>query len=577
MKSFVSFLMCLVIGVSASAQNDDVPTPTAHLQTLPSGSYVIPMDNKLQTDNTIGNGKFNLAAYGLIVHLLNNNVKVKWVIKTGKTKDANDFTDSAEQLKPTFVSGAVSRNFLAGPFVIFADDTAGVASKIDAFYTAQSLSGNNRPKVFRLTASVANVDIRYDLTGFKPKAAILTDGGNETIHTDYMVAAKIPTSNYLLATGNDLLVKCFSFATEPHNTKTGATVDATISALKRFIQYGGSFLAQCAAVENYENNSLGRFQTTTGITTINANVSTNLSYPNPDLSYSQFQGAIDGSSGGSVQNWSINSGTANGEHNHATGTGGNANAITASVSKMNSSGSKGGLVFYMGIHSFSTTTAVGINGIRMYMNAFLTPISVNNTCTTGQILTFPVPIKLTFFNANLSLDQSKVNLTWTTAQETNASHFVVERSTDGTNFNEVGTVFAAGNSNEPRNYMLADKVNTLEATVIYYRLRQVDIDGRADYSATRIVRMAKQSGNTITILAYPNPVTSELRVTLPASWQNKKVSCELVNVNGQTVKKSENANSSQTETLNVSSVAPGFYFVKVTCEGQTAQQKIVKQ
>lgn len=578
MKTFLPFFMSLVICVSVTAQNTDLPVPTAKLQTLTDGSYVIPMDNSLQTVGAIGSGNFNLAAYGLVVYLLNNNIKVKWVIKSGKIKDGIDFTSTARQIKPAYVATNSSRNFIAGPFVILAADTTGVAALVDAFYTASSLSGTSRPKVFQLSSSVANVDIRYDLTGFIPKAAILKDGTNQSIHVGYMTSSKIPAANYLVATGNDLLIKCFTFASEPHNDLTGATVNATISAIKRFVGYGGNFLAQCAAVENYENNALGRFQTTTGITTLNAGVTTNLVYPNADLSFSQFQGLYDASSaGGSVKNWSVNAAFTNNGHNHATGTGGNANAIAASVSKMNNTTSKGGLVFYIGIHNFSNSTAEGINGIRMYMNAFLTPVSINNNCSTGQTLTFPLPVKLTSFNANLGLDQSKVNLTWTTATEINASHFVVERSTDGNIFTEAGTVFAFGNSTESKNYQFSDKITSLKATVIYYRLCQVDNDGKVDYSATRVVLISKQTENTITLVTYPNPVSNEVRITIPANWQNKKVAYELLNTNGQTAKKIVTTGSSKTETINVSSLNSGLYIVKVTCEGQSAIQKIIKQ
>src|SRR5258706_9029084 len=104
MKKFVPFLLSVVTCFFARAQNTDLPIPSSNLQTLPTGSYVIPMDNTLQTDNVIGSGNFNLHSYGLVVHLLNNDVKVKWVIKAGKLKDGIDFTGMAEQLKPTFVA-----------------------------------------------------------------------------------------------------------------------------------------------------------------------------------------------------------------------------------------------------------------------------------------------------------------------------------------------------------------------------------------------------------------------------------------------------------------------------------------
>ncbi len=470
--------------------------------------------------------------------------------------------------------GAVSRNFIAGPFVIFAADTAGVTALIDGFYSGGGLTGNDRPRVFRLSSSVSNVDIRYDMTGFAPKAAILTDGGNQAIHVGYMTVCSITSVNYFLSAGNDLLTKCYTFASEPHNDKSGAAVNAAITAIKSFVQAGGNFLAQCAAVENYENNPLGRFQTTTGVTVGNTNIGTTLNYPNPDLSFSQFNGAYNASSGGSTKNWTIAGGT-NNEHNHATGTGANSSVIGASVSKMRTG--TGGLVFYIGNHQFKLSNGIGdINGIRMYMNAFLTPVSINNSCTIGQPLLVTLPVKLISFTANLV--KSKVNLTWTTSQESNTSHFVIERSYDGVNFSDAGVMFAYGNSNEVRNYSFADNGADLQATIIYYRLHMVDTDGKSSYSPTRIIRMiSSNTGNETAILSYPNPVGNELRITIPAAWQNKKVTYEILSTNGQLAKKTEVINSSQTETLNVSGLIPGFYLVRATCNGESAQQKIIKQ
>lgn len=185
----------MITTLVVKAQNTDLPTPGSNLVTLPAGSYVIPMDNTLQTNSTIGSGSFNLNAYGLIVYLLHNNIKVKWVIKAGKPKDGIDFTGTAEGILPGAIAAA-SRDFIAGPFVIFSSDTTNVAALVNNFYTLNALTGNNRPRVFRLTAPVANVDIRYDLTGFKPKAAILNDGGKEAIHLGYMTACKIPSFAY---------------------------------------------------------------------------------------------------------------------------------------------------------------------------------------------------------------------------------------------------------------------------------------------------------------------------------------------------------------------------------------------
>jgi Secretion system C-terminal sorting domain len=186
-----------------------------------------------------------------------------------------------------------------------------------------------------------------------------------------------------------------------------------------------------------------------------------------------------------------------------------------------------------------------------------------------------LPVKMYSFTANLN--NSKVDLKWITASEINVSHFIVEKSTDGINFSDAGMVFANGNATDKTNYSLSDNVNTSQAGVFYYRLRSIDIDGKSELSETRIIRLGKKTENTISIVTFPNPVSNEVRITIPSEWQNKKVVYEIFNVNGRTAKKIETANSSQTETINVSSLSPGYYIVRVSFEGQTAQQKIIKQ
>ena len=201
--------------------------------------------------------------------------------------------------------------------------------------------------------------------------------------------------------------------------------------------------------------------------------------------------------------------------------------------------------------------------------------SGSGNCQFVAIASATLPVKLKYFTAQLS--NNTIDLNWVTATEVNFSHFIIERSYNGIDFSDIATVFAFGNSTEEKKYQFSDKGYSSEKSVVYYRLRQVDNDGKAEYSAIRIIRNSKQAENNITILTYPNPVSNEVRITIPANWQNKKVVYEMFSVNGQTTKKIETANSSQTETLNVSNLNSGLYIVKVTCEGKTAQQKIIKQ
>lgn len=215
---------------------------------------------------------------------------------------------------------------------------------------------------------------------------------------------------------------------------------------------------------------------------------------------------------------------------------------------------------------FGTVTIVPSSSVRqfsLYMDQFSYPSST-------------LPVKLASFTATLN-NNNKVNLNWTTTSEINVSHFVVEKSVNGTDFTDAAIVFANGSMSDKTDYSYPDDLGHTTATMVYYRLRSVDNDGKFEYSETRIVRIGNKKENEVKILAYPNPVVNELRVTIPNNWQNKKVLYEVFQVSGQLVQRSQSANSSQTETISLAAAAPGVYIVKVSCEGMSSQQRIVKQ
>ena len=187
--------------------------------------------------------------------------------------------------------------------------------------------------------------------------------------------------------------------------------------------------------------------------------------------------------------------------------------------------------------------------------------------------TFHLPLVLNQFNATLS--GKKVNLNWVTGMEKELSHFVIERSVNGVDYVEAGKVSAKGSSNVKIDYNYQDMLNSSAKGMLYYRLKMVDIDNKYQYSPVRVIRVAELN-DEVKILAYPNPVTTELRVTLPQDWQNTKLAFALYNVNGQLVKQVVNNRSGQTETINVSDIPVGLYMMKVINGDQSAVQRIVK-
>ena len=193
---------------------------------------------------------------------------------------------------------------------------------------------------------------------------------------------------------------------------------------------------------------------------------------------------------------------------------------------------------------------------------------------TGQNSSFSLPLVLKNFTA--SLNNRKVTLNWTTGHEKDLNYFVIERSTNGKDYTEAGVVFAYGNSTVVQSYSYPETINTKAKGVIYYRLRMTDSQKRFQYSPVRLVRFDEEVMN-VQVQAYPNPVVNELRITVPAKWQNQQVSYELYNTNGNLVKRVSNVSAGQTETLSVADLGAGSYVVKAYTKDETASQRIVKR
>ncbi|WP_169303410.1 T9SS type A sorting domain-containing protein [Pedobacter cryophilus] len=111
-----------------------------------------------------------------------------------------------------------------------------------------------------------------------------------------------------------------------------------------------------------------------------------------------------------------------------------------------------------------------------------------------------LPVKLTKFLAKA--DEDATLLHWETASEINNDKFIIERSTNGTDFIEIAEVKGNGTSNQLISYHYKD--NLPAKGINYYRLKQVDFNGIFEYSDIRAVNFSLKN---IDILLYPNPVT----------------------------------------------------------------------
>ena len=142
----------------------------------------------------------------------------------------------------------------------------------------------------------------------------------------------------------------------------------------------------------------------------------------------------------------------------------------------------------------------------------------------------PLPVILSHFSATLTV--TGIEVIWSTTFEMNNDHFDLERSHDGINFEKITEVKGQDTKNTPSTYVYADTdVNTL--LPVYYRLKQVDVDGQFNYSNLIVLNGAEGSTS---IDIYPNPL--EEGATLYARFGQEdegKASVSLFDLSGKLI------------------------------------------
>ncbi len=357
-------VVLLTLSIAAPARAE-LPPPTANMQLIPAGSLIIAMDNDKQNIGAV----FNLKAYGLANKLLWENIRLRWAIRAGKAKDGIDFTVEAQRILPTAI-GPATLDFRGGPFIVHRDWAVDALPHITAF--------GNDVAVYETTADVM-VDVRFMLDQ-KKKVGVLDDGGNADIHSDILDEAGFPAGlQYAVVPATTLLTVnanvCFTMVSEPHWDENNNDTEA--EAIRDFVTAGGNMLAQCIAIETYENNlTYGLFQTTLGVTE-NSTDDPHI-YPNPDLAFSQYHGDLE-DEGGSLTDFELEAGSVfqNGGHSHAHNAP-DPTLFVATSSKL--TGGDGSNVMYLGGHEYSGNSIPIINGRRMYLNAAMMPSDRPGIC-----------------------------------------------------------------------------------------------------------------------------------------------------------------------------------------------------
>lgn len=170
----------------------------------------------------------------------------------------------------------------------------------------------------------------------------------------------------------------------------------------------------------------------------------------------------------------------------------------------------------------------------------------------------PLPVTWLYFRGKTVAKDNILD--WATANEQNSKQFDVERSLNATDFSRIGIVNATGNSSQTNTYQYTDRnIDRLNSEFMFYRLKQIDIDGNFKYS--NIVRLRYNEKNKANTIVYPNPTPGLITILVGDNTLVGSVAV-LYDINGRLLENIKISASSQ--VVDLSKYTNGVYFIRLS-------------
>jgi len=194
-----------------------------------------------------------------------------------------------------------------------------------------------------------------------------------------------------------------------------------------------------------------------------------------------------------------------------------------------------------------------------------------NTGFSGFAIGIPgVSLPVTWLDITARLQQGNVLIGWATASESNTSYFEVEVSADGNNYTALGKVNARGNSNARADYTW---IHTLPpGGTLFYRVRQVDKDGKFSYSSVVSINVAVSKAKPF---VYPVPAKSTLMVNFGQIATG--VHWKILTADMKHTGRAGVGTNAMQQQIDISSLANGLYFISITMKDSVEVLRFVKQ
>ena len=237
-----------------------------------------------------------------------------------------------------------------------------------------------------------------------------------------------------------------------------------------------------------------------------------------------------------------------------------------------------GCVDAAGNNATETLSLTGLTfNTRYYFRIFGATNSVANRtgtytfCGSAGLGSSILPVEIISFRA--AEQNNKIILSWVTASESDNQYFEIERSINGNQFEPIGRVAGAGTTSQTTHYNFTDV--TPVTRINYYRLKQVDIDGRYKYSAILTTKLNSKLEKGVNI--SPNPVSNKINISISSDVATNG-DIRIINALGQIIYYQNEKLVKGVNVITITSLfhlPKGIYTLQVVMDNETFSTKFI--
>lgn len=178
-------------------------------------------------------------------------------------------------------------------------------------------------------------------------------------------------------------------------------------------------------------------------------------------------------------------------------------------------------------------------------------------------------LPVTWLSVNGQLQNGNAIIQWATASENNSSHFEIEHSTNGVNYTKAGTINAAGFSSNTSDYSYTHIQPV--AGKNYYRIKQVDRDGKFSYS--RIITLINKKEQNILVVT-PNPAQHIIQVNTNIGGPG---TIRIYSIQGKLLQQQPVTPGNQQQHIDISKLPAGIYILQMQTSEFLKTKSFLKQ